>query len=333
MTVDNEEIKNEEEQKTEEDKSALDVLSEGMENLFEDKPIDAEEKQDETKDEDLEDKDKQLESEDSDSEKESDGEKKAETDDSHKGEKDLIPQEQVDIARKLGWSDERIIKTAEDTPEELKKMVELLSKPDPTQRELPKVEVPKEEKKVTPKLDHIKLDDLGELEPESAKAVSVILKAHNSLIDRTNKQTEQLESLGEQTSTIEKRSQDEAMGKIDSFFDTASEHLPELGKVGSLTPDQSKARTEVYGIATIFQRTRGVSERQALEDATYLFGLGKIDLDTIEQEAENRVKEKLNKQKKKMSPRPGGKKKVEKPEIGRDAALDHLSQGMKEILG
>jgi len=333
MTVENEqkseEIKNEDVKEEQDDRSALDVLTEGMNDLFEEKP---KEEQEELKDED---KEQQLESEDSDAEKVSDGEKKVAADDSHEDKVETvpIPQNQVDIARKLGYSDEEIIKTAEDHPERLENMVKLYSEPSLSQREMPKVEVQKEEKKETPKLDHIKIDDLGDLEPESAKAVSAILKAHNALIDHTNKQAESLDRLGEQTAGIERKGQEEAVGKIDAFFDDASEHLPELGKVGSLTVDQAKARTEVYGIANIFQNTRGVSERKALEDATYLFGLGKIDLDTVEKEAEERVKEKLNKQKKKMSPKPGGKKKVEKPEYGKDAALDTLSQGMKEIFG
>lgn len=345
MPVENEDKKTEDKEEVIDDtpeETPLDVLSKGMEEMFNEveevkEEIKKEDKELEDKEEDKEQdsKDEQLESEDSDAEKVLGGEKKAEADDLHekKVETEPIPQKQVDIARKLGYSDEEIIKTAEDHPERLENMERFYSEPDLAQRELPKVEVQKEEKKEVPKLDHIVLEDLGELDPESAKVVSTLLKAHNSLIDTTNKQADTLQRLGEQAAGVEKRNQEEVIGKIDAFFDEASEHLPELGKVGTLTPDQVKVRTEIYGIASIFKNSRRVSETQALEDATCLYGLGKVDLETIEKEAEEKVKEKLNKQKKKMSPRPGGKKKVEKPEYGKEAAIDVLDTGMKEIFG
>jgi hypothetical protein len=330
MSVENEEIKNEE---VKDEETPLDALTKGMDDIFNETEVINEEVKEEDKEQEEKEEDKQLDTEDSDSEEEEDGEEKAEADDSHeeKVETEPIPQNQVDIARKLGYSDEEIIKTAEDHPERLENMVRLYSEPSLIQRELPQVEVQKEEKKEVPKLDQIKLDDLGDLDPDSAKVVTTLLKAHNDLIAHTNKQSEELQRLGEQSAGIEKKEQQKVNNKIDLYFDGASDDLPELGKTATLTPAQAKVRTEVYGISKILQNTRGMSDAKALEEATLLFGLSKVDLETIEKEAEEKVKEKLNKQKKKMSPRPGGKKKVEKPVHGKDVAMEALEQGMKEI--
>lgn len=343
MGIENEETKNEDvndEIKDEalvknEEENPIDVLTKGMEDIFEEK-VEVEEENKEENKEEIKDEDKQSELEDLETEEVSDGGKKVEADDSHDGEsKDEyetvpIPKEQVDIARSLGYSDDEIVKTAEEHPERLVNMVRMYSKPTETQRELKEVVA---EKKEIPKLDHMKIDNLDELEPESANVIKSILKAHNSLIDHTNEQEERLASLGERATTVEERDKTEAVNKIDAFFDEVSEDLPELGKAETLTHNQVKTRREVYGIAAVMQNTRGISERKALEEAVAMCSMSKVDLDEITKGAEEKVKEKLNKQKTKMSPRPGGKKKVEKPELGKDAAIDFLSSGMKEILG
>ncbi len=355
MTLENKEIKNEEvkdneketqQEEKKEEKQELDpveVLSKGMDEIFNEveKEVKDEEKDDTeskaaSRSEKVEDKEddeeKQQDLEDSDSEKESDGEKKVEADDSQKDteyETVPIPQDQVDIARQLGYPDKEIIELAQKSPDRLRRMVEMYSKPAESQRETKKVEEVKEEKRE--RLEHIVLDDLGDLDSDSAKVVEKLLKATNTIVDRANEQTDELERLGEQTSAITKKDQVSATAKIDTFFDGVSEHLPELGTNGSLTKDQAKTRTEVYGHAMILKETRGISQDKALEEAVYLYGLGKVDLDDLEKKAEDKVKEKLNKQKKKMSPRPGGKKRSEKQVKGKEAALEVLTQGLKEI--
>lgn len=240
-----------------------------------------------------------------------------------------IPQEQVDIARKLGYSDDDIVQLAESNPERLEKMVELYSKPDLPQRETKQVEVPKKEESA--KLEHVVVDGLEDLEPEAAKIISTLLKAHNDGIDDRNRMKEALDKLGEQTSTINEQNQQVEVARIDSYFDDVSEHIPEFGNTASLTSKQSKVREEVYGMAQIIKNSRGIGEVDAMEQATLMYGLSLVNLDDLEKQAEGRVMEKLNKQKKKMSPRPGGKKKVEKIEHGKEAALDVLSSGLKEI--
>lgn len=316
-----------------EQKSALDVLTEGMNNLFKEEEVveTKEEKQSEGEDTDLQ---KELDEDLGESEDEP-KEKEAEAESSDSDDTEPIPQDQVDMARKLGFSDEEIVKIAETNPERLENMVKLYSKPEPTQRETTPVAVAKREepKKEVTKLEHVQMDDLDNLEPESAKVVQGILKAHNQLIDAFNKQQEKLDSVGEQTVAITEKERKDAVGKIDSFFDEASEHVPELGKVSNLTQEQAKTRSEIYGLAVVMQQSRGISEREALEQATYLWGLSKIDLSKLEVEAEERLKEKLNKQKRTMSPRPGGKKKAEQVTKGKDAAQKFLADGMKELFG
>ena len=321
--LENEEVKDNTEEIIE-DKSALDILSEGMDGLFEEKTEEVE--------------DEQLETEDSTDEKSEDDELDAEAKDTQEESTDEevepIPEAQVDIARKLGYGDDEIIKLAETSPERLEKMVELYSKPDLSQRETQQVVVPKkEEVKETPKLDHLSIDDFEELEPESAKIVKKILEKTNAIVDRNNELEQKVGKLGEHALTIEERNQAEANRKIDNYFDESSEFVTEVGLAKSLTPSQVAARNEIYGMSVVLQNSRGISETEALNEATYLFGLNKMKIEDIEKQAEERVKEKLNKQKKKMSPRPGGKKTVKTETKGREAAVQQLSEGLKEIFG
>lgn len=306
---------------TEEDKSALEVLSEGLETFGEDK-------------------DTQLEPEDSEAEEVEDGDSTAEVEESHEEteeeyEEEPIPQEQVDIARRLGHTDERIVWLANNEPWRLEEMVEKYSKPDLPQRETKQVDVPKRKElddDLFKKRNHISLDGLEDLDPEASRIVSALVTAHNTEIDRNNALVEKVKELGEHTNKLDQRDFEAEVRRIDSYFDSMTEHIPELGTTSSLTKEQSKAREEVFGIANILQHTRGIPESAALEEATMLYGLSKVDIDTLEKEAEIRVKEKLNKQKKQFSPRPGGKKRKAPEVTGRDAALDTLTKGLKELL-
>lgn len=319
----NKEEGNKEEDKKEEDLSPIDVLTKGLDDIF---------SEEETKDEEVE--DKLSETEDSETKKESEDGDEVEAKKSPEVEKEPIPQNQVDIARKLGFSDEKIIKLAEESPDLLDNMVKLYSEPAVPQREVKPEVVVKEEEKAKPvKIDHVAMEGLDELEPDAAKIASTLLKGQNDLIDVINKQEEKLHSLGEHASGIDKKNQDDTNAKIDNVFDGASEHVPELGKTESMTPAQAKVRQKVYGMAKVIENTDGLSESKALEEAIYLFGLSKVDLEKVEQEAEERVKEKINKNKKQMSPRPGGKQPPKKTELGKEAAIDTLTEGLKEIFG
>lgn len=325
--AENEETKDIEQTETQEttkEETPLDVLSEGMDKLFNEEVIDSGE---------------QLETEDSDTEKVDDSEVKSEDETSQEKtteeELEPIPQNQVDIARKLGFSDEDIRKLAEDAPDRLERMEQLYTEPSLPQRETPKVDVQKDkvEKREPPKLDHIKIDDLGDLEPESAKIVSKILETTNTIIDSNNELRQTVSKLGEHAESIDTKEKVEAGQRIDNFFDESTEFIPEVGTTSTLTPSQARVRSEVYGMAVVLQNTRGISEKEAMGEAANLWALSKVDLNKIDAEAEERVKEKLNKNKKRMSPKPGGKKKEQKEKLGKDAALDHLSKQMKEMLG
>jgi len=305
---------------TEDDISAFETLEKGLE------AISAEEVTEKVE----ENEDEQPLSEDAEVEETEDADKPTEVDEEDEETEEVpIPQDQVDIARKLGYSDDDIVQLAESNPERLEKMVELYSKPSLPQRETKQVEVPKKEDSA--KLEHIAVDGLEDLEPEASKIISTLLKAHNDGIDDRNRMKEALDKLGEQTSTINEQNQQVEVARIDSYFDGVSEHIPEFGNTTSLTSKQGKVREEVYGMAQIIKNSRGISEADAMEQATLMYGLSLVDLDTLEKQAEGKVMEKLNKQKKKMSPRPGGKKKVEKVEHGKEATLDVLSSGLKEI--
>ena len=262
-------------------------------------------------------------------------EEKSEDKESHEDkdeedETEPIPQDQVDIARHLGFSDEEIVKMAESSPGRLERMVGLYSKPEPRQEAEQKVSV-KPEIKETPKLDHLKLEDLGDLDPETAKALSEVLKSHNSLVDDRNKQSEELDTIRQEREQFSKQSTTNETSRVDNYFDSVVEDVPELGESTSLTGEQINSRKEIYGMSVVLQQSRGLSPEHALEEATYWFSMSKVNLDDLKNSAEERVKEKINKNKKRMSPRPSNKISKKKEERGPKAALDVLEEGMKEL--
>lgn len=305
-----------------EGQTAQELFNEKFEELFTEKEAEVEEE-----------KEEQSSTEDSETEEVEDGDETPEGEETHEEEEETepIPQDQVDIARSLGFKDDDIVKMANDSPERLEKMVELYSKPAPLPKTEEKVERQKEEIKETPQLKHLKLDDLGDLDPDTAKAVSAILQAHNESIDSRNDLVKELDGLkkhNETTAQGEIRNENE---RVDRYFDSVMDDVPELGTSNSLTDEQKNTRLEVYGLAAVLRQSRNLGESAALEEATYLYSLSKMDLETLEKEAEQRVKEKITKQKKRMSPRPSGKKTKDKEEKGDKAALETLTEGMREL--
>lgn len=237
-----------------------------------------------------------------------------------------IPQDQVDVARSLGYSDDQIVQLAESNPRVLEDMVKLHTARQavPSQGE---VKRDTQEPKPAEKLEHVNIPGLDKMPAESQAALTAMLQAHNAMIDKLNAQNEQLAKVQETETkkTVEEQAAYER--KIDSYFDSISEHLPEVGK-GNVDQSQQLARQEIYGIAYMLQQTRGVDLDTALDEASYMWGLSKYDLDDLEKQAEERVREKLNKNKKRFTPRPGGQKTNKKYRNMDEEALDILGKGL-----
>lgn len=309
-------------------------LGDGLEKLFNPEP---DNKNDDTGD-DIKDGDN-LESEDAEPKKGSDGDDSSEDDKLHdkpksdeaeaEPEMEEIPQAQVDIARRLGFSDDEIVKME---PSRLERMIELYTQPKPVPQPEPKVVVTESKEPVKKvQLEHTKIEDFGDLEPETLTALKPFLTAHNKLIDAFNEANGKLDSLGERAAAQDTKAQTDRISQIDIFFDKVSKDIPEFGTSTNLTKDQQAARLETFGIAQILCQVRGLNENEALQEAAYLYGLSKLDVEKLEVQAEEKLKEKLNKQKSKMSPRPGGKKSPEAKKHGRQAAIEYLAEGLKGL--
>lgn len=303
---------------------ALSVFEEGL------KAMDTEEEsqQDNLEEEvsEGEEPEEELESEDEDSEPEEDVEEEVEEDEKYED----IPETQVTAARMLGLSDEQIVDLAENKPDVLEKMAknfkkDSLEKPDePPAPEKPEVPEPE-------LLKHMEMD-LEDMDPSTAKAMSQMLQAHNSLIDKHNDLLQKSSEIDKLKGDISSRDAQEFNNRIDKVFDDLSENLPEVGNSRFLDDGSVKLRQEIYAHAAVLQNLKGMSVPESIEEAAFMWKMAQTDLDELEKKASSNLKKKLNKNKKRMSPRPGGRKTKPKEQSPREEAEDTLSKGMEDLL-
>ena len=315
---------------------AVQELEKGMDSMFSDDKDEDNQPEADVRDDEVED------TEDEESEVESDSADEGSSDDSPEGEKgstedaddedyEPIPDDQVRVARELGFTDDEIVKLAEDSPGVLEKLVRISPREDIRQDNLePNVEP--EEKEEVQLLEHVEIPELSDMDPEMAKVVSKMLEAHNSLIDKHNELLKKTGEIDEISQEIKQRDLQEFNRRIDSMFDSLEQHVPEVGNSQALTEDSAALRMELFGVAQAIQRVRGISQADALEEAAYQWKMAQIDLEEIEKKAAAGLKKKLNKQKKRMSPRPGGKKSSKKFSSSKDEAVATLEEGMGKLL-
>jgi len=243
-----------------------------------------------------------------------------------------IPDDQTDAARLLGLTDEQIVKLAEDNPDVLKKMAANYKRDsleEPVKSEEPKTE-PVEKKE--PELEKHMEMDFDDMDPDMAKVMSKIVSAHNRLIDKHNEEVKKNVRIDELSEAIKARDIQDFNNSVDKMFDGLSDNMPEIGNSRELDVETTKLRQELFGIANVIQKTRGLSLNDAIDDAAFMWKMAQTDLDELEKKVSSKLKVKLIKNKKRMTSRPGGKKTEQKFETSRDAAKDELSKGMEELL-
>lgn len=257
------------------------------------------------------------------------GEEPGEDSDAEADEYEDIPDEQVDIARQLGYSDEDIVQLAERSPQVLENMVKRFEaksrdaapeevrsqggkEPDVTPKE--KVESPKP----------FELDGLDKLPAEMQEVLS-------PLVDRIRSQDAELNEIKGHNESQAQEKAAEHNRKIDTFFDGVAQDLPDVGNSDRLTEAQATNRQEIYGMAAVLQQFRGMNEEAALHEASYMWALSKYDVEGLEKQAEEKVREGLNKSKKRFSPRPGGQKQTKKFKNADEAALHTLKEGLDSV--
>lgn len=316
-----------------EENTAYSVFEEGLKGLDEE-VIEEDSQQEDSEGEEPEDE-LDLGSDDEESEEEPEGdeeelEEKPESEDDGE-EYEPIPDDQVTAARMLGLSDEQIVSLAEENPSVLERMAWNYQRDKLEQdKRVPEKPEPKPEKPKPELLEHVEMD-LNDMDPDMSKVVSQMLSAHNKLIDKHNDLLKNQSRVDEISEQLESKSTEDFNRSIDRMFDDLSENLPEVGNSRAMDAENAKLRQELFGMASILQNTRGLELQDAIEEAGFMWKMSQTDLDQLEEKVTKELKKKLNKNKKRMTPRPGGKKTTKKYDSPREAAVDTLAKGMEEM--
>lgn len=211
-------------------------------------------------------------------------------------EEEEIPFELVEAGRAAGFTDEKIVELAENSPEVLTALYEFrqqalqaqqTSAPEETPAEKPQEEEGEQKVTIDPKM----------LEKMDEGTRTVVLQ----LIQNQNRLVEQLNSFQQRHQTLEQMQQEEFDASIDGFFDSVVENCPDVGLSNEMTPENEAVRQEIYQIACVLYNAEGGSLEQCLEKAVKAYN-------GIYGRTEDVLRRKLNKQKKRFSPRPGGQK-------------------------
>lgn len=262
------------------------------------------------------------------SEEEPEKEEKPEAE-ADEGEEEDIPEDLVLAGRTAGLSDKKIIELAENHPEVLEVLAEqrkqilaasVQSEPEPE----PKVKEPEKPER----LGKLSLSDLklGEDVDESTKsALQKIVERTNVIVDKHNAQSEELAGIRQQNLTAAEKQQIDYDNRVDGFFDSV-EDCP-VGKSKTLTEAQLNARLEIHEIAKALSRGGGTLE-QCLEKAVKAYN-GMYG--SSESDAETNLRRKLNKTKKKFSPRPGGQKTAKKFRNEQEEVMDAFDSKAQEL--
>jgi len=227
-----------------------------------------------------------------------------------------IPQEQVNLARRLGWSDDKIVEVAENNPEILEDMVTLAGR---------QIQQPQSEQNVAPAatqkqevkgIDKVNLDEeaLGKLRESYGDEVvkdviSPLVAGLNTTIDQLNTLRSQVNSVEQSTQSQQaKQNFDEANAVFDSLAETFSvfgktESLPRTatGEYDVSSPAVQE-RAQVYEVAQAFHAA-GRPWSDSLKQAVRWY-----KGEHAEKALERKIVKDLNNRKKKFSPRPTNKK-------------------------
>jgi len=231
-----------------------------------------------------------------------------------------IPQEQVNIARRLGWSDDYIVEVASNNPEILEDMVALAG------RQTQQPQVQQKEEPAPKKTQEVKEVGKVELDGEALKKMKdnygdeVVDAVIKPLADGLNKTIDELNALRGNVSGVEQTNkQNQAIKDFEeanAVFDKLSETFEVFGKTETLPKlaDGSfdmkspavKARADLFRVAHIF-RSGGDSWQDSLKNAVRWY-----KGENAEKSLERKIVKKINSRRKKFSPRPTSKRTKQK---------------------
>jgi hypothetical protein len=246
----------------------------------------------------------------------------------------------VNAARRFGWSDEKIIRVAEDDETILEDLANLLDRTLEQDRQKKQdTDKLQGEPDTVPALDKFELSDeeLVKLKDSVGDEGAGLIKG---LADRLNIAVDRLNEVQGDVSSNKKAEQDRLaqnrLERANTIFDEMSESFPVFSKSDKLpimadgTYDRNslafKARAEVFAVAEQFSKM-GLSFDKAMDEAMTWFA-GKQGSKHVE----NKVVKQLNARKKQFTARPTHKK-TEKQFSSKEDEAEHTMSEIFEKLG
>lgn len=239
-----------------------------------------------------------------------------------------IPDRLVSAGRRRGYSDDKIMKLAEDAPEVLEDLADLQEMVSDVGTEMPPPPTDQEKKEAPEKPEDVEKihieTELIEAGDDVKNVIKKLQDGYNSMVDQVNnlqgKQTEHDKSLNSFT----QQQTEDYVRRVDSFFDQAAKDFPELGDSKELSVENMEFRQKVHDDAfALTQNGRPFGE--ALE-----FVLNAHKGQKSEQEVKKSVAKDLNRRKKSFTARPSHRKTAAKTTSPKDDALDAIEQFQRE---
>ncbi len=268
----------------------------------------------------------------SEEEKKDDEGSEAEADEEPEDSEEEIDPVLVTAARNAGLTDEDIIELAETKPAVLQAIAKAdaearssIAKKAPAQTEVAKTEEKASTKKMTP-LEHLNFNTVFLDLPEGVGEMLDDIKTRfNTVVDETNDLRKKVGDHGQDLTSVKASEQAAMIQRIDGFFDSVSEEMPVFGKTDSLTQEQVDARIEAYSVAEAMQKQHGTNLLDGLKT-----GVNALKGKRSETKLKAKLIKDLSKNSKRMTARPGSKKKSVKhksEEAAGMAAIDGVMEG------
>jgi hypothetical protein len=225
-------------------------------------------------------------------------------------ESEPIPSEQVEAGYAAGLTEEVIVQLAETNPAVLKALAEFRSRA----KEPASVEEISEEKVEGPTvLEYVKSPELDFKDEKVKDLFAGLVGNQNRLIDQLNQVNQVLHENKMTVLQTQKAESEKFDAFVDNYLDAKVKDCPAIGLSRSLGGEQLQTRQGIFAIAKVL--SKGTWEER-LGTALKMWNVqGSGD------EAERKLAAKLDGQKKKFSPRPGGQKSTKDTRTAQERAM------------
>jgi hypothetical protein len=234
-----------------------------------------------------------------------------------------IPDRLIQAGREANLSDDAIVELAESRPEALEALAraqeaaaavrQTQTRPDTAQEDVP--QKPQTGAAFEPLKLELSEDDEEEMGSRAVKLIKTLADQVNRLGSQVNEHNANLSSVQQQT-------QSERIRQIDSFFDTLSDDIPDLGKTGSLTQRQKQNRIFAFKSARNAMEAYGIQN----DEEALAIGAKALKGQTTEAQVKERLIKDLDRNKKRFTSRGFSRKRSDKRKSVEERAMDAINR-------